>query len=87
MRTTRFFYFTLILLLTAVLFLPSSSAQDYTRWHLPEGAIVRFEKGGIGDFAFFRMEIDSSFKVQSVSGCMMYIQERNWSYSQIWEQN
>ena len=53
MRTTRFFCFTLILLLTAVLFLPNSSAQDYTRWHLPEGAITRFGKGMIRDFVYF----------------------------------
>ena len=53
MRTTRFFYFTLILLLTAALFPLSSSAQDYTRWHLPEGAIERFGKGSIRDFVYF----------------------------------
>ena len=52
MRTARFFYFTLIFLLTAALFLPSSFAQDYTRWHLPEGAIARFGKGRIYDFEF-----------------------------------
>ena len=52
MRTVQFFYAIFILLLVTVLFLPNGSAQDYTRWHLPEGAIVRFEKGGIGDFAY-----------------------------------
>ena len=53
MRTARFFYFTFILLLTAALFLPSSSAQDYTRWHLPEGAIARFGKGTLTDCVYF----------------------------------
>ena len=53
MRTARFVYFTFILLLTAVVFLPSGSTQDYTRWHLPEGAIARFGKGSISDFVYF----------------------------------
>ena len=52
MRTARLFSTTLILLLISALFLPSGSAQDYTRWHLPEGAIVRFENGGVRDFAY-----------------------------------
>ena len=53
MRTARFVYFTFILLLTPVVFLPSGFAQDYTRWHLPEGAIARFGKGSINDFVYF----------------------------------
>ena len=60
----------LTLLLTAVLFLPSSSAQDYTRWHLPEGAIVRFEKGGIGDFAF--LPDGNRLAIQSAIGLWIY---------------
>ena len=52
MGTARLFSTTLILLLISALFLASGSAQDYTRWHLPEGAIVRFEKGGVRDFAY-----------------------------------
>ena len=68
----------LTLLLTAVLFLPSSSAQDYTRWHLPEGAIVRFEKGGIGDFAFLpdgnRLAIQSAIGlwIYDINTCLLY---------------
>ena len=31
----------------------SSSAQDYTRWHLPEGAIASFGKGAIDDIVYF----------------------------------
>ncbi len=53
MRTTRFFYAMLIFLLSAAFFLPSSSAQDYTRWHLPEGAIARFGKGILMDLVYF----------------------------------
>ena len=53
MRTARLFSGTFILLLTTVLFLPSGSAQDYTRWGLPEGAIARFGKGIIRDLVYF----------------------------------
>ena len=52
MRTLQFFYSMFILLLVTVLFSPSGSAQDYTRWQLPEGAIVRFGQGGSRDFVF-----------------------------------
>ena len=53
MKTTRFLFVIFIFLLTTVLFLPSGSTQDYTRWGLPEGAIVRFGQGGSRDFAYF----------------------------------
>ena len=53
MRATRFVYFTLILLLTTVLFLPSGSAQNYIRRYLPEGAIARFGKGTLNDYVYF----------------------------------
>ena len=53
MKAGLFFLVMLILLLTAALFLPSSSAQDYTRWHLPEGAIARFGKGILRDLVYF----------------------------------
>ena len=43
MKTVRFLQ--LSLLLAAVLSVPSSYAQDYTRWGLPEGARVRLGKG------------------------------------------
>ena len=32
-------------LIVLVLFLPNTFAQEYTRWSLPEGAIVRLDKG------------------------------------------
>lgn len=53
MRTARLFAPTFILLLTTAIFLLSGSAQDYTRWGLPEGAIVRFGQGGSRDFTYF----------------------------------
>ena len=43
MRKAQFLGFSL--LLTSVLFLQDSFAQDYTRWELPEGAKSRFGKG------------------------------------------
>ena len=43
MRKAQFLGFSL--LLTSVLFLQNSFAQDYTRWELPEGAKSRFGKG------------------------------------------
>ena len=39
--------FKLFLWLTVALFLPSSFAQDYTRWGLPKGAKMRIGKGEI----------------------------------------
>ena len=53
MRTTQSVCFTLIFLLTVALFLSSGSAQDYTRWGLPEGAIARFGKGILRDLVYF----------------------------------
>ncbi|MCY3743657.1 MAG: trypsin-like peptidase domain-containing protein [Candidatus Poribacteria bacterium] len=35
-----------------VLFLPSASAQHYTKWGLPEGATARLGKGSITDIAY-----------------------------------
>ena len=50
MKTSLFF---IMLLLTIVSFLPISSAQDYTTWSLPEGAVARLGKGTItGNIAF-----------------------------------
>ena len=40
--------FTLAVLLASVLFLHDSHAEDYTRWNLPEGAVARLGKGGLG---------------------------------------
>ena len=53
MRTARFLYAMFIPLLTAALCLPSGFTQEYTRWGLPEGAIIRFGQGGSRDFAYF----------------------------------
>ena len=66
MRTARFFSFVLI----TILFSPNGFAQDYTQWHLPEGAIVRFEKGGIGDFAF--LPDGNRLAIQSAIGLWIY---------------
>ena len=45
----------------------SSSAQEYTRWHLPEGAIVRFGKGRVFGFTYFpdgtRLAVKSSIGI------------------------
>lgn len=42
---------TLILLLIAVLLSTTTAAQDYTRWGLPEGAVLRLGKGKINEIA------------------------------------
>ncbi len=47
MKTTRFSLATL-LILSMLFFLPSSFAQEYTQWGLPEGAKLRLGKGSIG---------------------------------------
>ena len=41
------------IILCFLLALSNSSAQEYTRWHLPEGAIVRFGKGRVHGFTYF----------------------------------
>ena len=43
--------FSLVFLLAAG-FLSNSFAQEYTQWHLPEGAIARLGKGKIKDIEF-----------------------------------
>ena len=70
MGTSRFFCVISILLLITVLFLPSGSAQDYTRWRLPEGAIARFEKGDIDDFAY--LPDGNRIAVRSAIGLWIY---------------
>ena len=42
----------LILLFVSVLFTPNLSAEDYNRWHLPEGAKLRLGKGSLYDIKF-----------------------------------
>ena len=41
-----------IVFLLAAGFLSNSFAQEYTQWHLPEGATVRLGKGEINDVKF-----------------------------------
>ena len=43
---------TVILLLISILFSLNTLAQDYTQWHLPEGAVARLGKGTISDIAY-----------------------------------
>ena len=38
----------LALLLIGAMFVQEIHAQDYTRWHLPDGALARLGKGGTG---------------------------------------
>ena len=45
--------FRILLICISLLSFSSSFAQDYTRWHLPEGAIARFGKGRIKALAYF----------------------------------
>ena len=47
MKTTLFSFSTL-LILSLLFFLPSSFAQEYTQWGLPEGAKLRLGKGSVG---------------------------------------
>ena len=42
----------IVLLLISNLFLSDGFAQDWTQWHLPEGAIARLGKGKINDVKF-----------------------------------
>ena len=46
MRLMQFFIFTL-LMCAMLLFVPHTTAQDYTTWKLPEGAKARFGKGRV----------------------------------------
>ncbi|RKU09787.1 hypothetical protein C6503_20640 [Candidatus Poribacteria bacterium] len=46
MKTTRFSIFLTFILFSTV-YLPLSVAQDYTTWHLPEGAKARLGKGNM----------------------------------------
>ena len=51
MKTIPLFLITLFL--TVSLLLPNVSAQDYTTWSLPDGAVARLGKGSItGNVAF-----------------------------------
>ncbi len=50
--------------------LPSGSAQDYTRWGLPEGAIARFGKGTLTDCVY--LPDGNRLAVLSSSGTWIY---------------
>ena len=41
-----------VLLIASTLYLPSSFAQEYTQWGLPEGAKARIGKGTINEIAY-----------------------------------
>ena len=41
-----------LLLIISTLYLPSSFAQDYTQWGLPEGAKARIGKGSVNDIQY-----------------------------------
>jgi len=51
MRLAKYYILTIILLVSSV-FLQSTSAQDYTRWSLPQGAKLRIGKGQIEDVMY-----------------------------------
>ena len=51
MKSTPFSLF-FILLIVPTLYLPSSSAQNYTQWGLPEGAKARIGKGALRDIQY-----------------------------------
>ena len=69
MKTTNLFRTTLFL--TFALLLPNASAQDYTRWGLPDGAIMRLGKGGLtGNIAFSQDSIQLA--VGSTIGIWIY---------------
>ena len=44
--------FIITLFLTFAMFLPNTSAQDYTKWDLPEGATRRIGKGKIYEIKY-----------------------------------
>ena len=45
-------YLTLPVIYLILAFVPITLAQNYTQWHLPEGAIARLGKGSIKDIAY-----------------------------------
>ena len=51
MKTKIFSIFLTLLLFSSVYLLPSL-AQDYTQWHLPEGAKARIGKGGVSELTY-----------------------------------
>ena len=43
---------TAMILMLLVLLLPNALAHDYTRWNLPEGALVRLGKGSVREVLY-----------------------------------
>ena len=63
---------TVALLILFTLLLPSSFAQDYTQWGLPEGAKARLSKGQItGNIAY------------SPDGTRLAVASRYWVYQEV----
>ena len=48
---SKLFFVISTFLIVSLCFLPNSFAQDYTQWHLPEGAKARLGKGRVGEIA------------------------------------
>ncbi len=67
MRDKQLFFLTLLLMLG---FLWNSLAQDYTQWHLPDGATARLGKGSINDMKF--SPDDSRLAVATDIGVWIY---------------
>ena len=70
----RFSLFSLVFFLVGVLSAQDSSAQDYTRLGLPDGALVRLGKGSIGegDRAVAWSPDDTRLAVASSIGIWLY---------------
>lgn len=64
------YLFLIVLFLTFELFLPNTPAQDYTKWHLPEGAKARLGKGHIIGVTF--SQDNNSLVVASEIGIWVY---------------
>ncbi|MYF98393.1 WD40 repeat domain-containing protein, partial [Candidatus Poribacteria bacterium] len=63
-------YILLLMLIVSTLYLPSTFAQDYTRWVLPRGVKTRFGKGYVNDIQYSQ---DSSiFAVATSIGIWIY---------------
>ncbi len=68
MHKRQYLIFT-IMLLTCI-FSSNSIAQEYTQWHLPEGATVRLGKGSINDIKF--SSDDTRLAVATTIGVWIY---------------
>ena len=81
MKLTRFSI--LVMLFVGTVSLPNTFAQDYTQWHLPEGAKARLGKGAItSNVQYSRMALGSRSAPLSVFGFTMPIPVKKLTYSQ-----